>query len=100
MYDLLIGILVGNYFHTKKDEKKEITKQDEIKPYVPIKKEIKYSQIEELTNFSSTLEEAYNVYYSSSLVTIFKNNNIYYYTEMLVPINVKDNAGVPFKKYI
>lgn len=88
MLDFILGFILGNNTNKNnntipKDYNIDIPKEEEI--IVP--KVIKYAFIPEIFNFSTTIEDSYNDYEKTNLVCIYKNNKIYYYLEVEVPIN-------------
>lgn len=58
----------------------------EIEPQKEIPKVIKYVHIPEITDIDATLEECYNDYEKSNLVTIYTEGHIECYLEVEVPM--------------
>lgn len=88
MLDFILGFILGNNTNKNnntipKDYNIDIPKEEKI--IVP--KVIKYAFIPEIFNFSTTIEDSYNDYEKTNLVCIYKNNKIYYYLEVEVPVN-------------
>lgn len=80
MLDFIMGWILG------KNSNKIINNTTPTKLILPIEKvekpkKIRYVEIKELYNISSSLEEAYKVYEDNELVTLYKDGNIYYYLE-------------------
>lgn len=80
MLDFIMGWILG------KNSNKIINNTAPTELILPIKKvekpkKIRYVEIKELYNISSSLEEAYKVYEDNELVTLYKDGNIYYYLE-------------------
>ena len=80
MLDFIMGWILG------KNSNKIINNTAPTELILPIgkvekSKKIRYVEIKELYNISSSLEEAYKVYEDNELVTLYKDGNIYYYLE-------------------
>ena len=80
MLDFIIGWILG------KNSNKIINNTAPTELILPIgkvekSKKIRYAEIKELYDISSSLEEAYKVYEDNELVTLYKDGNIYYYLE-------------------
>jgi len=82
MFDFITGFIMGRSI---KKEPEVIEPPKPIIPPKPVRKVIKYIEIPELFNFDAALEESYEHYEEVKLITLHKNGNIYYYTEVLVP---------------
>ena len=78
MLDFITGWILGKNNNTiiKTNTELILPKEKIEKP-----KSIRYIEIKELYNIPSSLEEAYKVYDNNNLITLYKNNNIYYYLE-------------------
>ena len=78
MLDFITGWILGKNSNTiiKTNTELILPKEKIKKP-----KSIRYIEIKELYNIPSSLEEAYKVYDNNNLITLYKNNNIYYYLE-------------------
>ena len=80
MLDFIMGWILG------KNSNKIINNTTSTELILPVEKvekpkKIRYVEIKELYNISSSLEEAYKVYEDNGLITLYKDGNIYYYLE-------------------
>lgn len=78
MLDFIMGWILG------KNSNKIINNTTPTELILPVEKvekpkKIRYVEIKELYNISSSLEEAYKVYEDNGLITLYKDGNIYYY---------------------
>lgn len=89
MIDFIIGFILG-----KKNNNLTIPKVNNIDIIIPKEEKIevivpkvtKYVFIPEIFNLPAKLEDCYNDYDKTNLVCIFRENKIYYYLEIEVPI--------------
>jgi len=85
MYDFATGLIIGESMANRKVDNNIQEPIQTIKPVELTK--IGYVPIKEIFDFEATIDSGYNDYGSQHLITLYKDNHIYYYIEIEVPIS-------------